>query len=76
MRFLKLIPLASKFADGQFMGGWINASPSSELGKIEIEYFQSWFSLESGYKRGCSEEDIIRGQQSQVQFHLLTNQRP
>ena len=76
MRILKFVPLVGKFTDGQFMGGWINASPSSEPGKIEIEYFQSWFSLDSGYERGCSEEDIIRGHQSQVQFHSLPNQRP
>ena len=68
MKFSKIILLAIKFANGRFMGGWINASPSNETDKIEIEYFQSWFSLESGYERGCSEDDIIRGHHSQAQF--------
>ena len=73
MKIFKMIPLVGKLADGQFMGGWINAS--TEENYLEYEYFTSWVSSESGYERGCSQEDIDLQHRSQAQLNPLKNRQ-
>ena len=66
----------NEIANGQFMGGWISAKPAQRAksgdtrngNTFEIEYSQSWLSMESGYARGCSEDDIFSSTESQVGF--------
>ena len=69
MRILKLIALVGKFTDGQFMGGWIDAS--IEENHLEFEYLTNWVSSDSGYERGCSQEDIDLHHKSQAQLKPL-----
>ena len=73
MRILKIMPLVGKFAEGKFMGGWINASTGKNY--LNIEYFNSWVSSDSGYERGCSQEDIDLHHKSQEQLNLLRNRQ-
>ena len=73
MKISKMVPLASKLVNGQFMGGWMNAS--TEENYFEFEYFTSWVSSESGYERGCSQEDIDLHHKSQAQLNLLKNRQ-
>ena len=67
MKISKIVPSVSRLAAAQFMGGWINASSSNE-NYLEFEYFTSWISSDSGYERGCSEEDIDLYHKSQAKF--------
>ena len=73
MRISNIVPLVSRLAEGQFMGGWINALSSSNDNNLEFEYFTSWISSDSGFERGCSQEDIDLHHQSQGQFNSLRN---
>lgn len=68
MKILKFIPLVGKLADGQFMGGWINAFILGDENNLKFEYFTSWVSSESGYERGCSREDIDLHHKSKAQY--------
>ena len=72
MRIVNIVPLVSKLAEGQFMGGWINALPTNESNYLKYEYSTSWISSDSGYERGCSQEDIDLHHKSQEQLDLLT----
>ena len=72
MRIVNIVPFVSKLAEGQFMGGWINASPTTEENYLEYKYSTSWISSDSGYERGCSQEDIDLNHKSQEQLDSLT----
>ena len=73
MKVFKILPLVGKLANGQFMGGWINAS--TEENHLEFEYLTSWVSSDSGYERGCSQEDIDLHRKSQAQLNPLKNRQ-
>ena len=72
MRIVNIVPLVSKLTKGQFMGGWINALPANEGNFMKFEYSTSWISSDSGYERGCSQEDIDLYHKSQEQLDSLT----
>ena len=72
MRIVNIVPLVSRLTEGQFMGGWINALPANEENYLKFEYSTSWISSDSGYERGCSEEDIDLHHKSQEQLDSIT----